>query len=607
LIATVDPNLRKKLVREAETAIAGKDYDLALRLAADLLAIDKKDETALLIVADTHAKAGSPAPALAAYLEVLALSPASARAHLGAASMLKKLGRPEEARDRLQILLKLQPGSARGVALMFEVLSSVGKAEEAGPFIDAAEQAGSEHLDVQLTRAKWLLAVGRSEAGTEQLERLVQGHPRTPGAWNALVDEVRARGDASQAADLASRASDACPTDFWLWRRVVHLLSEHGEEAALHRHLHRWPAPAVQQGDEFFQWARLMQHVENSSRVWSAWEKAEADAQEAFLDSIDRARLIGQIAEECGHPSDGIRTLRDTLAQHASDLRFLRQLSLLAICAGEVDVVNRLASLLHRLQPFGGVLMLLVHEVRIFESVMQRVREIARLPREECLLALSEMVLEEPQCIPLAIAWLNQFRVSQCADRPVSSDSGLIPHRLYFAADLTPECRAAHVNYERVDLRTPECADSAKRLLSAEVRAGLQRHPIAARHDILRLAALRERGGWWAGEGVRCMKPLERLSVARGTFVAVSGGLLLGNELLGCAAGHDALGFALDVAFTALDELAPRDDVSQKITGSPALTLGVAASGARAIVAGQHSGIVVLTERAQKRLLRSSP
>jgi len=590
---------------QAEQLLNQTQAQKALEIAQAALATATEQARTLLICAEAYAQMRSAADAESAYRRALELEPSSVRGVVGLARLLHSADRNDEALALLQVLLTTQPSQIDAIVLMCDVLGTLGRVGEAGAWLDAAQTHAPANPRLQVLRGDWLIRCGKSEEGVTHLRDLLAGNPNRPLAWLTLTREAEARNDQEEALHLVGKAVAACPDVFWLWRRQLLMLAAADRQTELAVAIDSRAAPAVGQQDAFLTWARLMWHLDESARVRTALERADASEHEALADTQAGAQLLTDLARDGGDPLQAFHWLQQALDRHPSDTGLLRQVFQVALLAGEVDLAGEIASRVHQTDPQNrsGLELFILREARIFPDAMRRIREAIHGDPAERLHTLSRIVLEEPGCLPSAMAWLDQFAATNARSTPQEVQSA-IPRILYHAEDPTTPWQERHRDYRWIDLRDPRHSSAARGLLPQAAERVFMRHPPETRMDILRLASLKANGGWWVNPTGPCSAPVNRLMTAGARLVVCRNdrGFLI-PALIGCAAGHEAISAALDIALTALHE-PPRPDSSPVTTGTPALTIGVAIAVSRHLLnaTGSHD-VAVISARKRDRLI----
>nr|NUR36904.1 aspartyl/asparaginyl beta-hydroxylase domain-containing protein [Sphingomonas sp.] len=147
------------LIRDADQAIAGRDYGRAASLLEEAAALAPDDLTLWMRVAAMRRGTGHPASALDAVHKALAISPRDFTALLMRASLLQKLEDPDA-------------GEAWGHALAQKPDEDV--PEQLRPVIAEAEQRYAAWQDQQESRMKASMAAAEERADDEQRKRMAR-------------------------------------------------------------------------------------------------------------------------------------------------------------------------------------------------------------------------------------------------------------------------------------------------------------------------------------------------------------------------------------------------------------------------------------------------
>jgi aspartyl/asparaginyl beta-hydroxylase (cupin superfamily) len=146
-----------ELVREADQALAGRDFAKAADLLEEAAALDAEDLSLWMRVAAVRRGGGQTAKALEAVHKALAIDPRDFMALLMRASLLQKLGVP-------------QAGEAWGHALAQK--PTAGVPEQLRPTIAEAEQQYAAWQHAQDARMKAAMASAEQQAEPEQRKRM---------------------------------------------------------------------------------------------------------------------------------------------------------------------------------------------------------------------------------------------------------------------------------------------------------------------------------------------------------------------------------------------------------------------------------------------------
>jgi tetratricopeptide (TPR) repeat protein len=592
-------------VEQAEQLLAMKNFEEARRMADGAVKSACDDIRALLVRADSNARLNALTQAEDDYRRILDIAAANTRAMYGLAWVLRKAQRHEEALPLLEGVLAQQPTDATALELLCDVLAALQRVPEAEMFLNAALDRASSNPRLQLLRGEWLVRSGRGEEGVAHFQGMLARKYANPGVWLALMRAAEVRGDYDEAIGLAEQAVQASPDVFWLWSRQLLMLSAAGREEELQRKLNDRPPPAPGNPD-FLAWSGLMKRLEVPSRIHAAMARDPAKASAELCTTKEGLLLLAELSRDSGDAMGAVQHLAVASALDPGDSGTLRSLFYAAVCAGDIALCERTASALHRTNPrkHGGLPIHLLHEVRIFGSAVARVNDIVRNGGAAKLELLSQVLVEEPGCIPLSMAWLAQFAAVQLRERPALRSGGLIPKVLFFAGELQASWGTHHPQYQLVDLENADNLRSATALLPAQAAVRLRRHAWDAKVDILRLTALHALGGWSIHPSSAVDGEVARLAGGSARLVmTLADNFQLGPVPLGAVAGHEVTREALEVALTAVDEVAPLSNASHMITGSPAVSIGASVALARQVVSGIGLNDVLLISAAQKNRL----
>ncbi|MEA3059573.1 MAG: hypothetical protein QOE50_985 [Sphingomonadales bacterium] len=146
-----------ELIRDADKAVASRDFGRAASLLEEAALLSPQDMHLWMRVAAMRRGSGQPAKALEAVHKALAINPREFTALLMRASLLQKLGDPEA-------------GEAWGHALAQRPDSTL--PEQLGPIIAEAEQRHAAWLDEQDARMKAAMAAAAERADSDELRRM---------------------------------------------------------------------------------------------------------------------------------------------------------------------------------------------------------------------------------------------------------------------------------------------------------------------------------------------------------------------------------------------------------------------------------------------------
>jgi tetratricopeptide (TPR) repeat protein len=178
----------KRLFKKAEDAVAGKDYDQAISLLAQMVAADKADYQAQTILGTLLASKGKYDEAEQAYLSALAAKPTFPAALLDFGRLKLKQKKSAEAIELLTRLVGLQPDSGEGHLLLGDAYVQMDRTSQAIPYLQSAAKLGYPEAHLRLA---WIYDAGGSkEKAALEYEEFLKKKPNYPERQK-LEDYIR--------------------------------------------------------------------------------------------------------------------------------------------------------------------------------------------------------------------------------------------------------------------------------------------------------------------------------------------------------------------------------------------------------------------------------
>jgi predicted Zn-dependent protease len=168
----------KRLFKNAEEAVAAKDYDRAISFLTQLVASDKADYQAQAILGTLLASQGKYDEAEQAYLSALSAKSTFAPALLDFGRLRLKQKKFAEAVDQLTRLVGLQPESGEGNLLLGDAYVQMDRKSQAIPCLHAAANLGYPEAHLRLA---WIYDVtGSKEKAALEYEEFLKQKPDYP-------------------------------------------------------------------------------------------------------------------------------------------------------------------------------------------------------------------------------------------------------------------------------------------------------------------------------------------------------------------------------------------------------------------------------------------
>ena len=247
---------------------------------------------------------------IAARRDLLALEPRDESAVLALVDALERAGQPSEAAQLLeQHLSKLAPAARRakvGVSLRLAVLHETAGALDRAAAVLVEVSEGLPAADTDRRREVWsrTIDVARRRGALGELEKRLNSPtlPRGAAEWQALSEVRDELGDLEGALEAARRARDLMPRKLELGRRVAALLDRLGRESEVTTELSALArlAPA----DARFTIELLERQFRTGRR-----DDARSELDRAITKFGGNAAALGQLADLAARWSENRRAL----------------------------------------------------------------------------------------------------------------------------------------------------------------------------------------------------------------------------------------------------------------------------------------------------------
>jgi tetratricopeptide (TPR) repeat protein len=179
----------KRLFKNAEDAVAQKDYDQAISLLAQMVANDKADYQAQAILGTLLASKGKFDEAEQAYLSALSAKPTFAPALLDFGRLRLRQKKFAEAIELLTKLVGLQTDSGEANLLLGDAYVQMNQTSQAIPFLNSAARLGYPEAHLRLA---WIYdASGSKEKAVLEYEQFLKKKPNYPERQK-LEDYIKA-------------------------------------------------------------------------------------------------------------------------------------------------------------------------------------------------------------------------------------------------------------------------------------------------------------------------------------------------------------------------------------------------------------------------------
>ena len=193
-------------LREANGAIARRQFDAARSAARDVLAADPGNAFATLILARAETEQGAYRDAIAGYRRYASLVPASADPHHAIAVCLSRLGDVDGALAEAVAALALDPRYAEARELRGGLLASRGRLDEAAVELRAAVDIAPDNALFHVGLARVLVDLKRLADARGEVARALALQPENPDALAASASLLAAEGQLDAARLAFARA-----------------------------------------------------------------------------------------------------------------------------------------------------------------------------------------------------------------------------------------------------------------------------------------------------------------------------------------------------------------------------------------------------------------
>jgi Tfp pilus assembly protein PilF len=366
---------RPELIAEARKAIHGRKFEVARKLAIQLLAESKDGADALEIKALVEIESGEENAAELTLRRAIAAAPDRRWPYGDLARLLLKQRRVEEAESIARAALAIDPRNADARAILGTLLLERDAAFEAAQHFTAAVDLVGRHPQLLTGLGRALMRQGDLNSVRPLLKEAMEADPSAlePVAYLAEVAEKQGRfSEAVEMLDRAEAVAQSQGRDVDLQRAT--LLERMGDWSAA---LSLLESPRDLSGAALLQRGRLYDRLERYAEAWSDWKAGKAmlaDDRRLIYPAQDVEREVEALARFAagtrdrkpvpaaeavpqpifivGFPRSGTTLTEQILASHTAiraggELPFGRELRELAVSlvGGEPNFPERLAAL----------------------------------------------------------------------------------------------------------------------------------------------------------------------------------------------------------------------------------------------------------------------
>jgi arylsulfatase A-like enzyme/tetratricopeptide (TPR) repeat protein len=193
-------------LREANTAIRQRQFSLAAQAAQAVLARDRDNAFATMILARAEMEQGQYRAAAAGYKRYATLVPTSADAHHWRAICLSRLGEVDQAIAEEDAAVGLDASHAEALDLRGGLLASRGHTERALIDLRAAVAIAPDNAAFRVGLARVLVEARQFEAADGEIRRALELQPDNPDAYAAAAASAAAQGQFDAARIAFERA-----------------------------------------------------------------------------------------------------------------------------------------------------------------------------------------------------------------------------------------------------------------------------------------------------------------------------------------------------------------------------------------------------------------
>lgn len=176
-----------ELVVEGTELLNDQQYNEAIKLFRQALALHSDDETTHYNLGYALARAGRADEAIAAYREALRILPEYPEALNNMGNLLSKQGKFAEAVEALQKVIEISPDHFSAHNNLGTTLSRMGKINEATIHFAKAAQINPQYIEAQFNLGNAYLELGRTDEAIAQFDKVLQLRPGFPPVMNALA------------------------------------------------------------------------------------------------------------------------------------------------------------------------------------------------------------------------------------------------------------------------------------------------------------------------------------------------------------------------------------------------------------------------------------
>ena len=548
-----------------EELIAARSFDEARERVATLLAAHPDDLAILMKAGQIEVAAGEFSRALTAYSLVAERFSRHIPALIEIAALELRNGTALNAIEALRRALILQPNHADALERLASVASSIGDGEAAAKLLRRAARLEPGRSWAPLHLARELARRGQCAAAITVIEGLIAKFGPRQEFYVYAADILTAAGFPRAARRWLAEGCEKYPGNFNLWRQSCALLTKLGAFDEVERKLSAEPERIGSEALDI-EWIHvgLMAARSDVEGALAAAERGFAKGDRDLWRREFAARLALLALDMEAADRHVAATLEILAAEHSLHAK-ARKLSLGFTAELRADIV-------------------------LDRGVLTALQEIAAAPPEQRIIGVLDLISRHPDYTLAAMSLFVWLRRSG-ALTPLSSarraqSMSRIPRRIVqFWHDETPpndvgemceswELLNPSFDYERFSLARARgfldehCGRNARMAFDRAIEP-------ERKADIFRLAYLFKHGGFYADADDRCVASLD-LIIAGGRDLILYQEEIgsLGNDFLGAAPGHPAIGLALENAVEALNR--GDRDVPWLCTGPGLVTRSVA-------------------------------
>jgi arylsulfatase A-like enzyme/tetratricopeptide (TPR) repeat protein len=201
-------------LRQANSAVRERRFDAALPILRDVLAKDRRNAFAQLVLGSAHMGMGDNRQAIAQYKKYLELVPTSAYAHHWLSICYVRLGDQANALREAEAALAIDRRFTDARIMKGGILASRGDYRGALAELRAAVESDPAKPTIRLDLAKVLAEAGEEPEALSQYKAVLEAQPDFGPALTGLGALYAKQGDYGQAEAALRRALEIEPNDF---------------------------------------------------------------------------------------------------------------------------------------------------------------------------------------------------------------------------------------------------------------------------------------------------------------------------------------------------------------------------------------------------------